>query len=177
MLIEPIVHGDDRGFFLESYRADCFERNGISARFVQEGHSKSVKGTLRGLHFQYPKSQAKLIRVSLGEALDVVLDIRVGSPSFGKWISLVLSADNHRELFIPEGFAHGFFVMSAAAEFQYKCTDYYAPEYERGIVWNDPQLAINWPTERPLLSARDRVFRSLSEIPREELPRYRSQEK
>ena len=157
-LIEPKVFGDARGFFFESFNQRAFEEaTGTQAHFVQDNHSRSARGVLRGLHYQCEHPQGKLVRVSHGEVFDVVVDIRPESPTYGKWISEVLSADNKRQLWIPPGLAHGFLVLSDYAEFLYKTTDYYAPEFERCIAWNDPTLAIEWPVSdlTPLLSAKD----------------------
>jgi dTDP-4-dehydrorhamnose 3,5-epimerase len=158
VLIEPQVFGDQRGFFMETFRASEFAEAGITATFVQDNHSASRRGILRGLHYQIRQPQGKLIRVILGEIYDVALDIRRISPTFGRWVGLVLSVESKNQLWIPPGFAHGFYVMSEMAEVVYKATDYYAPEWERTILWNDPQLAIPWPLqghEQPLLSAKD----------------------
>jgi len=157
-LIEPIVHGDHRGFFMESYNKKIFAQANIDVEFVQDNHSLSVEaGVIRGLHFQTnPYAQAKLVRVISGEILDVVVDLRQGSPTFGQWESYVLSAQNKKQLFVPAGFAHGFCTLVANTEIQYKVDQYYAPEYDSGIAWNDPQLAINWPTHKPILSDKDR---------------------
>lgn len=173
IVIVPDIYRDERGFFLESYNANKYEELGITARFVQDNHSKSVKGTLRGLHFQNPKSQGKLVRVIQGEVFDVAVDIRVGSPTFKKWFGTVLNAENMHQMYIPAGFAHGFCVMSETAEFEYKCTDFYAPECEIGIAWNDPDVAIEWPVKTPLLSKKDSANSRLSEIPRSKLPNYK----
>lgn len=156
-LIEPTVFEDERGFFLESWHAQKFVEAGIDLTFVQDNHSRSVQGTLRGLHYQLPpKAQGKLVRVTLGEVFDVAVDIRQGSPTFGQWVGEYLSAENKRMLWIPPGFAHGFYVTTEIAEFQYKCTDYYAPELDRAIRWDDPQLAIDWPLKgEPVLSVKD----------------------
>ncbi|MEX0387233.1 dTDP-4-dehydrorhamnose 3,5-epimerase [Spiribacter onubensis] len=155
----PEVHKDERGFFMESWNRRVFHEHGIDADFVQDNHSRSVKGTLRGLHYQtLPHAQGKLVRVTLGEVFDVAVDIRRDSPTFGQWVGEYLSAENHAMLWIPQGFAHGFYVTSEVAEFQYKCTDYYAPECERSIRWDDPALRIEWPLlngEHPQLSAKD----------------------
>ena len=175
LIIEPDVYRDERGFFLESYRIDKFEELGIGARFVQDNHSKSVKGTLRGLHFQNPHAQGKLVRVTQGEVFDVAVDIRVGSPTFGKWFGTVLNAENMHMMYIPEGFAHGFCVLSDTAEFQYKCTGLYAPDCDRGILWNDPQIGIRWPISDPLLSKKDDMQPRLDDMPRDLLPKYRGQ--
>ncbi len=156
-LIEPQVFGDERGFFFESFNHAKFEQAiGRKVQFVQDNHSKSSKGVLRGLHYQAESPQGKLVRVTQGEVFDVAVDIRPGSKTYGKWIAEVLSAENKKQLWIPEGFAHGFLVLSETAEFLYKTTDYYAPKYERCIIWNDPALAINWPLlGAPNLSAKD----------------------
>lgn len=158
LLIEPKVFGDERGFFYESFNQQAFnEATGLDIRFVQDNHSKSAKNVLRGLHYQLPpKTQGKLVRVIAGEVFDVAVDIRKASPTFGKWVGEVLSAGNKRQMWIPPGFAHGFLVLSDSAEFLYKTTDYWAPEFERGIRWNDPALAIAWPLAGdPVLSVKD----------------------
>jgi len=158
LLIEPKVFGDERGFFYESFNEAAFRAaTGLDIRFVQDNHSKSAKNVLRGLHYQTPpKAQGKLVRVLVGEVFDVALDIRENSPTFGNWVGERLSATNKRQMWIPPGFAHGFLVLSEAAEFLYKTTDYYAPDCERGILWNDPALRIDWPlTDTPLLSSKD----------------------
>lgn len=171
LLIEPRVFGDERGFFLESYRADRLSEAGITLPFVQDNHSRSRKGVLRGLHFQIKHPQGKLVRVTQGEVLDVAVDIRPGSPSFGKWYGARLSAENHLELWVPPGFAHGFAVLTETADFLYKCTDYYRPDDEGGILWNDPDIGINWPLADPQLSAKDRAYPRLKDIPKDRLPR------
>jgi len=145
---------------------------GISETFVQDNHSKSAKGTLRGLHYQLRHPQAKLCRVVHGEVQDVAVDIRVGSPCFGRWTSALLSAENKRQIYIPAGFAHGFLVLSETAEFLYKCSDFYFPQDERGVTWNDPDLKIPWNIEQPLLSQKDQSYPRLAQIPREQLPAY-----
>lgn len=157
VLLEPKVFGDDRGFFFESFNQKRVEEAiGRKANFVQDNHSKSAKGVLRGLHYQIQQPQGKLVRVVTGEVFDVAVDIRRESPTFGKWVGEILSADNKRQLWIPEGFAHGFVVLSETAEFLYKTTEYYAPEHERCIAWNDPTIDINWPiTAPPNLSMKD----------------------
>lgn len=159
LIIEPKVFGDSRGFFFESFNARTFaERTGVDAEFVQDNHSRSGQGVLRGLHYQVQNPQGKLVRVTLGEVLDVAVDIRRGSPTFGRWVSARLSAENHRQMWIPAGFAHGFVVLSESADFLYKTTDYYNPAAERCIRWDDPQLAIDWHlTSEPLLSAKDQA--------------------
>lgn len=165
LIIEPKVFGDDRGFFYESFNARNFEeQTGLSVNFVQDNHSKSAKGVLRGLHYQIQQPQGKLVRVVAGEVFDVAVDIRKQSPTFGKWVGIMLSAENKRQLWIPAGFAHGFLVTSDSAEFLYKTTDYYAPEFERSILWNDPTLGIEWPLEgEPLLSNKDKIGKLLGE--------------
>ncbi len=158
ILIEPRVFGDDRGFFFESYNARAFAvATGLSVDFVQDNHSRSLRGVLRGLHYQLPPhAQGKLVRVVQGEVFDVAVDIRRNSPTYGQWVGATLSADNKRQMWIPPGFAHGFLTVSESAEFLYKTTDYYAPEAERCIVWNDPAIGIQWPIDTaPLLSAKD----------------------
>lgn len=165
MIIEPKVFGDDRGFFYESFNARAFEHaTGVRAQFVQDNHSRSQKGVLRGLHYQLENTQGKLVRVTSGEVLDVAVDIRRSSPKFGRWVGVRLSAQNHRQLWVPEGFAHGFVVLSDFAEFLYKTTDYYTPSAERCIRWDDPELAIDWQLdEPPQLSAKDQVGKLLKE--------------
>ena len=168
VLIEPRVIEDSRGFFYESYRAIDFEKNGICENFVQDNFSRSQKGVLRGLHYQIePKAQAKLIRVTRGEVFDVAVDIRPNSKTFGKHVSLVLSEENKKALFVPKGFAHGFLVLKDGTEFQYKVSDYYSPEHEFGIKWDDPSLGIPWPNlgMRYTLSEKDRKNPPLSKIP------------
>lgn len=157
LIVEPRVFGDDRGFFYESFNARKFkELTGLEPNFVQDNHSRSAKHVLRGLHYQIRQPQAKLIRVVAGEVFDVAVDIRKGSPTFGRWVGQTLSVENKHQLWIPVGFAHGFLVLSDYAEFLYKTTDYWAPEHERCIAWNDPDLAIRWPIAgTPILSAKD----------------------
>jgi dTDP-4-dehydrorhamnose 3,5-epimerase len=158
VLIKPKVFGDHRGFFMETWHAKVFAEAGINEPFVQDNHSKSTQGILRGLHYQCKHPQGKLVRVTSGAVYDVAVDIRKGSPTFGQWVGEILSAENKLMLWVPAGFAHGFYVMSDSAEFVYKCTDFYAPEYERAICWDDPDLAIDWPLvagQRPILSAKD----------------------
>ncbi len=167
LLIEPQVHRDERGFFLESYSARTLLEHGISTTFIQDNHSRSVKGTLRGLHYQVGAGQVKLVRVLAGTIFDVAVDIRWGSPTFGQWFGEVLSADNFRQLYIPVGFAHGFCVLSESADVAYKCSSYYSPTDERGLAWNDPTLAITWPVADPILSARDQRQPLLPELGRD----------
>lgn len=159
LLIEPRVFGDARGFFYESYNEQAFAAaSGLQVAFVQDNHSKSGIGVLRGLHYQLPpKAQGKLVRVVRGEVFDVAVDIRRGSPTFGRWVGANLSAENKRQMWIPEGFAHGFLTLSDEVEFLYKTTDYYSPEHERCVAWDDPDLAVEWPlTQAPMLSGKDR---------------------
>lgn len=157
LLIEPLVLGDDRGFFFESFNEARFaEAIGKTINFVQDNHSRSARGVLRGLHYQIQQPQGKLVRVIVGEVFDVAVDIRKSSPTFGQWVGTILSAENKRQMWIPEGFAHGFIVTSDSAEFLYKTTDYWAPEHERCIAWNDPEIGIAWPVNgAPILSAKD----------------------
>ncbi|HCE1795373.1 TPA: dTDP-4-dehydrorhamnose 3,5-epimerase [Vibrio parahaemolyticus] len=159
-IIEPAVFGDERGFFMETWNQKRFEElvTGKPTKFVQDNHSKSKKGILRGLHYQTENTQGKLVRVISGEVFDVAVDIRKDSPTFGMWVGEYLSAENKRQLWVPEGFAHGFYVISEEAEFVYKCTNYYAPEAEKSIIWNDPNLKINWPfVDTPTLSEKDKT--------------------
>lgn len=165
LLIEPKVFGDSRGFFLESYNRKKFEEVGINLDFVQDNHSRSAQNTLRGLHYQINPGQDKLVRVTNGEVYDVVVDIRHNSPTFGQWESFVLSAENKKQVFVPKGFAHGFCVLSEYADFLYKCSEYYSPADERGIIWNDPDLAVDWPlTGPPVLSEKDKLNPSFKEM-------------
>jgi len=157
-LIEPKVLGDERGFFMETWNERAFREAGIAATFVQDNHSRSTKNTLRGLHYQIKQPQGKLVRVTRGEVFDVAVDLRTTSPTFGQWVGEYLSEDNNRMLWVPPGFAHGFLVVSDTADFQYKCTDFYAPEYERSIHWADPKLAITWRLDKnvePIVSQKD----------------------
>jgi len=155
-IIEPNVFGDERGFFMETWQQKEFEDKVAKRTFVQDNHSKSTKGILRGLHYQTENTQGKLVRVTSGEVFDVAVDVRKNSATYGQWVGVYLSAENKRQLWVPEGFAHGFYVTSNEAEFVYKCTDYYNPESEHSILWNDPDLAIEWPLRfEPLLSKKD----------------------
>ncbi|SDK24147.1 dTDP-4-dehydrorhamnose 3,5-epimerase [Microbulbifer yueqingensis] len=168
-LLEPKVYGDDRGFFMETFRDTWFRENVADVDFVQDNHSRSNKGILRGLHYQTSHTQGKLVRVIAGEVFDVAVDLREGSPSFGQWVGEFLSAENKRQLWVPAGFAHGFIVTSECAEFVYKCTDYYHPESEESIRWDDPDIAIEWPlpdSVQPILSEKDRSGKSLAEAPK-----------
>jgi dTDP-4-dehydrorhamnose 3,5-epimerase len=167
LILEPKVFGDERGFFFESFNARQFaEATGLHREFVQDNHSRSAKGVLRGLHYQVQQAQGKLVRVTAGEVFDVAVDLRRSSPTFGQWVGVHLSAENKRQLWVPEGFAHGFVVLSEFAEFLYKTTDYYAPEHERSIRWDDPTLAIDWQlTEAPQLSAKDQAGLNFQDAP------------
>ena len=171
-LIEPRVFEDERGFFFESYNELRFAEIGILDHFVQDNHSRSVRNTLRGLHYQVKHPQAKLCRVIQGEVLDVVVDVRRGSPTFGKWESGLLSAENKLQMYVPPGFAHGYLVLSETAEFLYKCSDFYRPEYERGVAWYDPAIGINWGVRDPILSPKDARSPELSGIAPDDLPDY-----
>lgn len=165
LIFEPKVFGDERGFFYESFNERRFkELTGVSTSFVQDNHSKSAKNVLRGLHYQIRQPQGKLVRVVAGEVFDVAVDIRKNSPTFGNWVGVTLSADNKRQLWVPPGFAHGFVVTSESAEFLYKTTDYWAPEFERSILWNDPAIGIQWPIDgTPQLSGKDQVGKLLND--------------
>lgn len=165
VVIEPRVFGDHRGFFLETFRESTYAAvTGPGVRFVQDNHSRSQRGVLRGLHCQTRRPQGKLVRCVAGEVFDVVVDIRPGAETFGQWFGLRLSADNHRQIYVPPGFAHGFQVVSATADVEYKCTDYYDPDGESGLAWNDPDVGIDWPIRPPDLSAKDRVLPRLSDL-------------
>ncbi len=165
MVIEPQIFGDDRGFFYESYNAKAFaEKTGVSLQFVQDNHSRSAKNVLRGLHYQIQQAQGKLVRVTAGEVFDVAVDLRRSSPTFGQWVGVHLSAANKHQLWVPPGFGHGFVVLSDYAEFLYKTTDYYAPQYDRSLRWDDPDIGIQWPiSEAPILSAKDQNAKLLRE--------------
>lgn len=171
-LLEPRVFEDARGWFYESYREDRFRELGISVPFVQDNHSLSRRDVLRGLHYQLGRPQAKLVRVLQGEVFDVAVDVRRGSPTFGRWAGEVLSEANRRQMFVPAGFAHGFLVLSETAEFLYKCSDFYAPAEERGIAWDDPGIGVSWPLHgrTPLLHARDAAYPRLTKAPEKDLP-------
>ncbi len=172
LVLEPVVYGDERGFFMETWNRRRYEGLGVPTDFVQDNLSYSTRGVLRGLHFQNPNAQGKLVSVLRGEVFDVVVDVRVGSPTFGQWAGVTLSSENKRQLYVPEGFAHGFVVTGEKTLFSYKCTAYYDPEAEHSLRWNDPDLGIDWPIEIPVLSAKDGSAPRLSEIPKERLPRY-----
>lgn len=164
LIIEPKVFGDARGVFLESYQAERYRQLGIQHTFVQDNHSRSARGVLRGLHFQRSRPQGKLVSVSRGSVYDVAVDINPASPTCGQFVAVELNDENHRQLWIPPGYAHGFCVLSDIADFQYKCTDYYIPEDEGGLLWNDPQVNIPWPIEQPLLSAKDQRNPTLAQL-------------
>jgi dTDP-4-dehydrorhamnose 3,5-epimerase len=167
LLIEPAAHRDGRGFFLESYHEPRYRAAGIDVAFVQDNQSRSARGTLRGLHWQTaPHPQAKLVRVLWGEIFDVAVDVRPGSPTFGRWVGATLSGENFLQMYVPVGFAHGFCVTSEAADVAYKCSDVYDPGSERGLAWNDPALAIDWPIADPILSHRDQAHPTLDELRR-----------
>ena len=167
-LIEPRVFGDGRGFFMESWNQNSFDAAGINARFVQDNHSRSTKGVLRGLHYQFDRPQGKLVRVVSGSVFDVAVDLRASSPSFGHWVGYELSARNHRMLWIPPGFAHGFLTLEDGTDFQYKCTEFYVPAAEHCLAWNDPTVAVDWPLgeDVPSLSDKDRAGRLLAAVPK-----------
>lgn len=170
--IQPRVFRDARGFFIETYNQPRFIEHGILETFVQDNHSRSTKGTLRGLHYQLRHAQAKICRVIEGEALDVAVDIRLGSPTFGKWASVLLSAEKQNQIYIPTGFAHGFVARADSVQFLYKCSDFYDPVDEHGIIWNDPNLAISWGLSNPLISEKDAAYSPLAATKPEFLPRY-----
>ena len=172
LLIEPTLFRDQRGVFCEVFHERRYAEAGFTEQFVQDNYSRSVRGTLRGLHFQEPHAQGKLVMAVEGTVYDVVVDIRKGSPMFGKWYGVELSSENCRQLYIPPGCAHGFCVTSEQAGFFYKCTDFYSPKDERGIIWNDPALAIVWPISAPILSAKDQAYQTLAAM-EDDLPRYR----
>jgi dTDP-4-dehydrorhamnose 3,5-epimerase len=171
VVIEPDVHADGRGFFVETYHADRYRQVGIVGPFVQDNHSRSLAGTLRGLHLQLQRPQGKLIRVIEGEIFDVAVDVRRGSPTFARWVGVTLTADNFKQVYVPPGFAHGFVVVSPVAQVEYKCTDLYDPASEIGVAWNDPALGILWPVTQPLLSRRDARHPTLAELT-DKLPVY-----
>lgn len=174
-IIEPKVFGDNRGYFMESYNKEHFVGAGLDMTFVQDNESKSSKGVLRGLHFQRKHSQGKLVRVTKGEVFDVAVDLRIGSATYGKWEGVILSEENKKQFYIPKGFAHGFLVLSDEAVFNYKCTDFYAPEYDGGVMWNDPDINIEWPLEgieNILLSEKDKNHPSLKELDLSQYPDF-----
>lgn len=173
--LRPVIHRDGRGFFIETYQKAKFAELGITDTFLQDNHSRSVKDTLRGLHYQLHLPQAKLCRVVEGEALDVAVDIRLGSPHFGKWTSILLSAELQNQIYVPIGFAHGFLALTDTVQFLYKCSEFYNPGDERGLAWNDPDLRIRWNTTAPIISTKDARHPPLSQVPREFLPKYEVQ--
>lgn len=173
LLIEPRVYSDSRGSFYESYQEQRFQNAGITTRFVQDNHSRSLKGVLRGLHFQCRKSQAQLVFVSHGAIFDVIVDLRENSPTFGCWSSITLSDDHPRQLFMPPGFAHGFYTLTDVADVHYKVSEYYNPDDEGGILWNDPNLAIGWPVSKPIVGERDAKWPQIKTLARESLPQVR----
>ncbi len=170
VIIEPQVHGDERGFFQETWKASSYHSYGLPAAFAQANVSRSTRGVLRGLHYQFKQPQGKLVSVFEGRIFDVAVDIRRGSASFGQWASVELSADNHRQLYIPEGFAHGFMVLSSSALFHYHCTTEYAHQFDAAIAWNDPDINVKWPREPESISAKDRAAPFLRDIPPDRLP-------
>ncbi len=172
LLIKPQVFGDERGYFIETYQTARYQAAGIPLPFVQDNLSRSRHGTLRGLHLQEPHGQGKLVSVLEGEVFDVAVDVRLGSPNFGRWVGAWLSAQNHHQMYVPPGFAHGFCVISENALFSYKCTDLYHPECELGVAYDDPELAITWPVAMPLVGAKDQRNLTLSKIDHAKLPRY-----
>lgn len=174
VVIEPQVFGDSRGFFYESYNEAKYREAGIDRRFVQSNVSRSARGVLRGLHYQWPHPQGKLVSVLEGEVYDVAVDIRRGSPTFGQWAGVMLTAENHRHFWIPEGFAHGFCVVSEFATFSYQCTDLYDAKADGGVRWNDPAIGIDWPISTPLLSDKDSKAPLLAEVAQDRLPEYRA---
>ena len=171
-IIEPKVFGDARGFFVETWQQERYASHGIGPQFVQDNMSRSGRGVLRGLHYQWPNPQGKLVSVADGEVLDVAVDIRVGSPTFGRWTAVRLSADNKRQLYVPAGFAHGFTVVSETALFVYKCTELYMPQFDRGVRFNDPSIGVDWETTDPTLSSKDAALPLLADIAEDDLPRY-----
>ena len=172
IILEPKLHGDSRGFFLETYREDTLHEFGINERFIQDNHSRSTRGILRGLHYQLTQPQGKLVRVAQGAVFDVAVDVRRGSPTFGQWCGATLDEESMRMTYIPQGFAHGFVVLSDTADFIYKCTDYYHPESEQGILWNDPAIGIKWPITDVQLSEKDHNNPVLQDQAEQRLPQY-----
>jgi len=172
LILEPKVFPDDRGYFLETWNVKRYEQAGITGPFVQDNISFSNEGILRGLHFQHPQAQGKLIQILSGEVVDVIVDIRIGSPTYGQWLGEVLSETNHRQIYVPPGFAHGYCVTSKTALFSYKCTDFYNTVTEHGIIWNDPDIGIEWPIADPILSAKDKSYLRLKDLRPEYLPQF-----
>lgn len=173
IIVKPDVHRDARGFFLESFHAGKYRDGGIDASFVQDNHSRSLKGTLRGLHAQWRRPQGKLVRCLDGVIWDVAVDMRQGAPTFSQWVGVELTSDNHHQIYVPPGFLHGFIVLSEMAEVEYKCTDLYDPGGELGVLWNDPDIGIDWPGGAPLLSGKDEAAPRLCDVPADKLPVYR----
>ncbi len=172
IVLEPKVHRDDRGFFFQSYHVDEYRDAGIELPFVQDNHSKSARGTLRGLHAQWRKPQGKLVRVLQGEIFDVAVDMRRGSPTHGQWFGVTLTDENAKQIYVPPGYLHGFCVVSETAEVEYKCTDLYDPGYEVGVRWDDPAIGIDWPTNEPILSGKDAEAPLLAELSEEHVPTF-----
>ncbi|MDH5325773.1 MAG: dTDP-4-dehydrorhamnose 3,5-epimerase [Gammaproteobacteria bacterium] len=173
LIIEPKVFGDARGFFMETYQAQRYQEAGIATDFIQDNYSRSSQAVLRGLHYQLKYPQAKLVSVARGEVFDVAVDIRVGSPTFGQWVGVNLSEENYRQLYIPRGFAHGFCVLSETADFVYKCDGFYRPDDEKGLIWNDPEVGVDWPIKFPALSEKDKANLSLAALKQHKfLPDY-----
>jgi dTDP-4-dehydrorhamnose 3,5-epimerase len=173
-VIEPVVHRDDRGFFFETYHSEKFAEVGLTLPFVQDNHSKSGKGTLRGLHAQWRRPQGKLVRCLDGSIWDVAIDMRRGSPTWARWFGVELTSENFKQIYVPPGFLHAFVVLSDTAEVEYKCTDVYDPGGELGVAWNDPEIGIEWPVDEPVLSEKDASAPLLSEVPQEHLPEFSS---
>ena len=176
LILEPAVFGDARGYFLETWQQSRYEALGITGQFLQDNLSFSTRGVLRGLHYQHPHDQGKLVSVVQGEAFDAAVDIRRGSPTFGQWTGVILSGENHRQFWVPPGFAHGFCVLSETVYFTYKCTDIYSPASEGGIAWDDPDIGIDWPLKEVRLSAKDQKSIRLKDVPMERLPLYAGEE-
>jgi dTDP-4-dehydrorhamnose 3,5-epimerase len=172
VVIKPKVHEDPRGFFMETYRAEALQTTGIHDNFVQDNHARSGRRVLRGLHYQLQHPQAKLCRVVSGEVLDVAVDVRLGSPTFGQWVGVTLSEENKLQIYVPPGFAHGYLVLSETADFLYKCSDYYDPSDDRGVLWSDPAIGIAWDIAEPIVSAKDQELPRLADVALEMLPRY-----
>jgi len=172
LIFEPKIFGDDRGFFMETWNYERYKEAGLDVKFIQSNLSKSAKGVLRGLHFQNPNPQGKLVQILTGEVFDVAVDIRKGSPTFGQWHGEILTGDNHKQFYIPEGFAHGFCVLSESAIFSYMCTDVYDTQSESSLIWNDPTIAIEWPIDDPLLSDKDKNALTLDSINPNKLPNF-----
>lgn len=172
VIFNPKVHGDSRGFFMETFRTEWLDEAGIHDNFVQDNHARSGRRVLRGLHYQLQRPQAKLCRVVSGEVFDVAVDIRLGSPTFGQWVGVTLSAENKLQIYVPCGFAHGYLALSETSDFLYKCSDYYDPNDDRGVLWSDPAIGIAWDETEPIVSSKDQQLPRLADVPRELLPRY-----